>query len=619
MNKKTSFFLFFSLIICSFFYFNIPVAQGFTLPFRDLGYGGKYISQSVADPILMYAGESREVTVKIKNIGSKTWASTGANYVSVYTVDPSYRSSVFYGKDWLAKDQPVKTARAIKPGEIGEFKIKLYAPAKTGEYMEKFYLAAENKTWIKGTSFYLKIKVAPAKPITTEDETVGSAGNSVGGKEEVSVPAQYQADLLAFSSSKIEAAGGEQISFVVRYLNTGTATWTAYLWQEAGSMYTGTSTESIKVNLAAPTWLSAKKIISNATAVVPQQPFDLVFNFRTPAKKGDYLARFQLSADGHSVAGGLLELPIKVLSDAPASYQETTFIATRELINEPKIRVGLYKTSESVKFKSGYDYQVYSGAIPRGILPANSTATLSYKNGNYTFVGGDLNFTGTEYIRLVPENPANYFTLTNYNRPVSWKGNKNFNIYRGSMEYVYSPKNDMPYIINELPLDEYIAGIGETSNGAAIEYIKAILVAARSYAYTKILAGINSPSPSFDVFATTVDQLYLGYNSEVLMPRVVQAAQVTMGEMVTYSGNPVVTPYFGNSDGMTRLWSKVWGGKDKPWIVPVECVYDQGEKMFGHGVGMSAHDASERAAKDGWTYDQLLRYYYTGVEVEKIY
>jgi stage II sporulation protein D len=51
----------------------------------------------------------------------------------------------------------------------------------------------------------------------------------------------------------------------------------------------------------------------------------------------------------------------------------------------------------------------------------------------------------------------------------------------------------------------------------------------------------------------------------------------------------------------------------------VEAVYDKGKKMWGHGVGMSTQDALQRATKDGWTYEQLLKHYYTGVEIEKIY
>ena len=310
-----------------------------------------------------------------------------------------------------------------------------------------------------------------------------------------------------------------------------------------------------------------------------------------------------------------------VTADAPIGYVEPDFSTgeSRELIEEPKIRVGLYKTDDSVKFTSPFDYQVWSGSDYKGDLPADMIATLSYDDGIYKFKSSDLNFTGEEKIRLVPAGSGSYFTLANYSRLVSWKGSKNFNAYRNTMEYVYSNKSATTWVVNELLLDEYVAGIGETSNGAAMEYIKALLTAARSYAYYHMNNGVPADQRTYDVSATTADQLYLGYNSEVLMPRVVQAARATYGEMVTYKNTPVITPYFGHSDGMTRTWKSVWGGTDKDWLKSVVCKYDEGESMFGHGVGMSAGDASQRADKDGWTYDQLLKYYYTGVGVDRVY
>jgi peptidoglycan hydrolase-like amidase len=100
---------------------------------------------------------------------------------------------------------------------------------------------------------------------------------------------------------------------------------------------------------------------------------------------------------------------------------------------------------------------------------------------------------------------------------------------------------------------------------------------------------------------------------------VVQAVNETKGQVVTYQKDVVVTPYFGHSDGMTRTWSSVFGGKDKPWLVPVVTPYDQGLTMFGHGVGMSANDAYGHAKTDLWDYTKILKYYYNGIEVSKIY
>jgi SpoIID/LytB domain protein len=144
-------------------------------------------------------------------------------------------------------------------------------------------------------------------------------------------------------------------------------------------------------------------------------------------------------------------------------------------------------------------------------------------------------------------------------------------------------------------------------------------VAARSYAYKNINFEPPTEKRLFDVFASTQDQLYLGYISEQKMPRVAQLAQETIGEMVTYKNNVVTTPYFTHTNGQTKTWKNSKGVNDRPWLISVECVYDKYKKFFGHGFGMSTHDALMRATKDDWGYVQLLQYYYTDTQIEKIY
>lgn len=278
---------------------------------------------------------------------------------------------------------------------------------------------------------------------------------------------------------------------------------------------------------------------------------------------------------------------------------------------QPLVRVGLYKTAESVTVKTSAPYTIYSGSQLQGDLPANTTATLQYKDGVYAFSSEDLVFVATGTLRLVPTDAEGYFTLTNYSRLVAGRKKINFNVYRGTLEYRYSPKSALPYIINELPLEQYVAGVTETSNDAPLEYIKALQTAARTYAYS--MRAPFSAKHLFDVYATTADQLYLGYQSEKSMPRVVEASEATAGEMVTYKGRPVMTNYFGHSSGKTKTV------KGKPWLQSVEAVYDVGKKMWGHGVGMSCNDALQRARKDGWTYDRVLMYYYSGTTVERMY
>lgn len=468
-----------------------------------------------------------------------------------------------------------------------------------------------------------KLNTTVATPASSADNG-DTAGNSTEGvqDEAIEVSNEYKANLVAFSSRQVSAVGGQVINFKVRYRNNGTVGWNNYLWQEAGSMRTDSGPTALeRFTIADSNWKDEKKIFEKSAQINKDDVMEIDFTFRAPKYKGEYIARFQLTANGHTLDGGILELPVSVIADASAGYTEPSFTTsyTRALVSEPKIRVGLFKSSDPVDFSSPFVYQVWSGEILRGELPANEKAKLKYFDGLYTFTSASLTFTARDKIRLVPRDSNSYFVIDSYSRLVSWKGNKNFNAYRNVFEYVYSNKSAVTWVVNELLLDEYVAGIGETSNGAAMEYIKAILVAARSYAYFHMNNGVPADQRTYDVVATTVDQLYLGYNSEVLMPRVVQAARVTYGEMVTHGGTPVVTPYFANSDGKTRGWKEVWGGLDKPWIKSVECFYDIGKTMHGHGVGMSAQDAAMRADKDAWTYDQLLKYYYTGVAVERVY
>lgn len=293
----------------------------------------------------------------------------------------------------------------------------------------------------------------------------------------------------------------------------------------------------------------------------------------------------------------------------PASF------SGRELISEPTIRVGLYKTGEKVKFTSDFIYDVWINGSLAGTLFAQDNVVINYKNGVYGFVSDSLTVTSSNYIRLVPQDPQAFFTLINYSHPVKGRGKINFNVYRGILEYRYSGKSKLPYIINELSLDSYVAGVAETYNNAPTEYIKALMVAARSYAYALTSKLPPTEKRMFDVYPTTVDQIYLGYNSELFMPLVAKVAADTAGEMVTYKGNPVITPYFSHSNGFTKNWK----GKDRPWLKSVKAVYDKGKKMYGHGMGMSNNDAIARARKDGWTYDQILNYYYSSTTVEKVY
>ncbi len=290
----------------------------------------------------------------------------------------------------------------------------------------------------------------------------------------------------------------------------------------------------------------------------------------------------------------------------------------RELLEQSSIRVDLMSTKDMIKFKSGVDYTIYSGSEVVGLIAAGEECRISYKKGKYYLTSKNIDLVSDNFWRLEPVEAGGVFEIVGCKRTVT--GRKAvFCTYRGIFEYRYGIKSKIPFLINELPLEDYMKGIAETDNNSAEGYMKAVLVAARSYAYKNISFLPPTEKRLFDVYASTQDQLYLGYNSEIIMPRVAQFAQETAGEMVTYDGSVVTTPYFTHTNGSTKTWKNYNGKNDRPWLVSVKCIYDKYKKMYGHGVGMSTHDALMRATKDDWVYVQLLKYYYSGTEVEKIY
>lgn len=284
---------------------------------------------------------------------------------------------------------------------------------------------------------------------------------------------------------------------------------------------------------------------------------------------------------------------------------------------EPTIRVGLAKTAAPVVITASTSLGIWFGQIERLVVEPNRSATVTFKAGRYLITSGDIVVGTSEPVRFIPRENNYPIVIKSLARPLRGHRGRLYNSYRGTIEYRYSPKSNLPHLINELPLEDYLRGLVETAPGNRAEFVKAVVVAARSYAYAHISFAPPNDKRLFDVYATTQDQLYLGYESEARLPEVASAAEATRGEFVAYNHQPVITTYFSHSNGQTKTWPKKLGVR--PWLASVKAPYDQGQRQSGHGFGMSLRDAHEHAKRDQWTYRQILEYYYTGVTVEKLY
>ena len=559
-------------------------------------------------------GEIKTVVVTFQNIGSTVWSNSGTNFVSIYTYDPKYRTSSFADLSWLAKDQPAKLSESsVAVKSVGTISFKLKAPTKTGTYKETFALAAEDKAWIPGGQFTITINVASVASPKLDTSVDGSSPSTPP------TTTGYSALLMIRSTKKIiKVAGGETVSFTAGFQNTGTKTWISR------SIKLPTVSMASSNNYKDSSWIDISTAVVKADGLVAPESIDLLsFKFKAPLKKGSYTIKFSLAADGVSaVPGGDVEIPVEVTSDAPEA-KNSPVVQEQEgsasFIDEPIIRVGVLIVDEETEDKvvitceSDFDLKDGNGNLLAEVKTGNEVEGF-YKNGKYWFDSGNGLESTASFLRFVPDTANAVCTVTNFDRRVTRNSANADNQFRNVLEFRYNIPNDRTWLINELPMEYYLRGLAETSNLSHLEFQKALITAARTYAYYHFERATKHASEFFHVDAYA-DQVYNGYGQEARTPRLTQAVKETAGYIVTYNNATAITPYFSRSDGRTRDWSEVWGGS-VAWCVSVPTPSDKGKTLWGHGVGMSA-SAAFSMANDGVLWQDIVKYFYTGVDLVK--
>ncbi|MYD95484.1 MAG: hypothetical protein F4Y02_17755 [Chloroflexi bacterium] len=197
--------------------------------------------------------------------------------------------------------------------------------------------------------------------------------------------------------------------------------------------------------------------------------------------------------------------------------------------------------------------------------------------------------------------------------------------YRGSMEFAWLPSYRSAWVVNTLPMDDYLSGLVEQNDDIPWEALRASAIAFRTYAYT-VRGPRRERGALFDVAASTRhtptlytrDQVYHGYARELSGTRLRDAIHDTRGCVLTYEGRTIHAVYFSRADGRTRSWHEEWGGPIKPWAIAVDDPYSRGQSLLGHGIGLPLRSANAMAAA-GANGEQILAAYYTGIDFEHVY
>ncbi len=191
--------------------------------------------------------------------------------------------------------------------------------------------------------------------------------------------------------------------------------------------------------------------------------------------------------------------------------------------------------------------------------------------------------------------------------------------YHGTLEC--RVVNGVLTLINELPLEKYMAGISEEPDTEPYEKQRAFAIAGRTYA-AYYMSGSNRKFPGMPYDGSddpATFQAYAGVSTEAANPRWVKAVQSTAGQVLKYQGSLFKPAYFSSDDGRTRSpaeagWktfpaSEIFQSKPDPWC--------KGMILRGHGVGMSGCGA-EGQANEGSSAEQILQYYYPGSRITQL-
>ena len=558
-------------------------------------------------------GEMVKIELEIENKGDLSW-------------DADNMETTLLGRGIKVFKKRLVPLKEIHPGQREKFDFWIQAPYKEGRH-SIFLRSRFNKTPIRGGVARYVINVK--KP-------------------------SLRAQFISQSEKNTLLKPGQEKEISVMFKNTGNT-----IWRNKGpnAIYLGASNPRDRRSRLynKDGWINKyRSAVLEETVIKPGETGTFKFKIN-PENKGIYREGFQLVIENVGwVVGGNVKWIFRVfgdkvksstsLSDANLNKKRASIITkshTTKTSNKPVsllvtpsiksktttpvlsksdknnlFRVRLSYSDSYSKITSDKNYNVIdkSGKVLFN-LDAGDEVAIKKIGGNIHVQVGNIS-KSSSVIRFIPDS-GGIMEITTMERRPTWNKKLNDNRFREVME-VRVINGEVAYI-NELPLEDYIKGLAEVSNSAPFEKQKVIAVLARSYARF-YMSDDNRKFPGLPYDGSddpAVFQRYLGYGVEVRSPNFVGAVAITKDEVVLYDGKVIKTPYFNQSDGRTRSAKEVWGWTNAPYLQSVADPWSAGLTKKGHGVGLSGLGATAQA-EAGKSYDEIIKYYYQGVEIEEV-
>ena len=523
--------------------------------------------QSEDVPEALKPGQSEEVTIKIKNEGTLTWEKEGDYAVTL----------VQSGSSDLVEDTTLASPEedSVAPGESATFKFIITAPETGGNYTLYYYPQMTNSNAEAASSGQISVQVSDAE----EDLVISDA----------------------FSDLTFEP--GEKKTVWIKVKNTSVTTWSQTGSKAFGLAFTkpsGLTTGTPKI--------SFKNLPVGAS-------FKIYFSITAPDEEGSYTLEIRPRLGQANLSTAAYKMKITVEAEE-LSFDKPDYENPIRIKLTPEGGVGTPVVTSKSTFALYDDDELIK------TFSANSRVRSTYSGGSFVITFGSAKWTLDGPARFTPVEDGIMKILT-MNQKASWDETINDNQFRGTVEHAEDSAEPSGkkegILINELPLENYLMGMAEETNDTPTEKLKTMAILARSYAYYYLTQAEKFPGMPYDgEDDPNTFQKYLGYGYELRHPNVAAAAQNTEGTVVSYKGTIIKTPYFSKSDGVaTKNAKDVWGWTNAPYLVSVPDLYCNSTAFSGHGVGLSGCGA-KTLAEQGWTFEEIIKYYYTGVELTSL-
>ncbi|MEW6059490.1 MAG: SpoIID/LytB domain-containing protein [Actinomycetota bacterium] len=235
------------------------------------------------------------------------------------------------------------------------------------------------------------------------------------------------------------------------------------------------------------------------------------------------------------------------------------------------LRIGLVQGKAKLRVGAqGGDVALLVGDPSSGnvvaTVPAGKTWTVKVVDQKYRIVDGSGQTVGSDVggpsqnLYAVYAEAGSIVRIPEAGHRYS-RGFIEFNIYNCSSSCVLR-------LILTIEPEPYLYGLGEVPAEWPKPALQVQAIAGRSYAFARAALGQYRPGCNCALYASSMDQVYAGYDKEAEPSgdRWVAAVDATQGRVIAYQGKVITAYYFSSSGGHTENNENVWPGSPIPYL-----------------------------------------------------